>query len=429
MTLHVLMHGKPMGQLASDTNGHPRFSYDIRWRDTPGAFPLSISLPLALHAHASDTVAAVTWGLLPDNDNTLRRWATRFHVSPRNPVALLAHVGEDCAGAAQFVSEERLQAVMSGAADGIELLSDTQVAERLAQVRRDVGAGRWLGDIGQFSLAGAQAKIALLKLDDGWAIPSGRIPTTHILKPPGGDYDGFVENEMFCLRLARAVGLPAAWSERLELGGESAICVERYDRLHTDAGWQRVHQEDFCQALGVMPQVKYQNQGGPGAADLARVLWNHASQPRADVETLFKALIFNYLIGGTDAHAKNYSLLFGNAGSVRLAPLYDISSALPYPQLQKRKLKLAMKIGSHYRWWDIRLDDWRSTAIDMRLDADDALRTLATMCLQLPELAEQQHLQLLGEGIDHPVLASLVEEIHASCLRCLRQFDASGGDS
>lgn len=422
--LHVLMQGRHMAQLGMDEHGNPHFAYDPAWLASPEAFPLSISLPLNRPTHAPATVSAVIWGLLPDNDTTLQGWGSRFHVSPRNPVAMLAHVGEDCAGAVQFVTPERLPHVLSGAADGIERLTSADVAARLSQVRRDVGSGRWLGDIGQFSLAGAQAKIALLRLDDGWAVPSGRIPTTHILKPPGTDYTGFVENELFCLRLARALGMPTAASDQMSLDGETAICVERYDRLHTDAGWVRVHQEDFCQALGVMPQIKYQNQGGPGASDLADVLWAHGSQPRRDVELLFNALVFNYLIGGTDAHAKNYSLLLGSGGDIRLAPLYDISSALPYPQLQKRKLKLAMKIGSHYRWWDIRLDDWRTTAEAMRLGSDAALKALAAMCLQLPDMAQQQHRLLQQQGIDHPVLETLVQEIKGSCERCLRQFDA-----
>ncbi len=423
MSLHVLMQGVPMGTLRQDAHGNPHFAYTPEWRDAAGAFPLSLCLPLTAATHAPGAVAAVAWGLLPDNDNTLQGWASRFHVSPRNPVALLAHVGEDCAGAVQFVASERVEAVIAGEADGIEPLSDAQVAARLSQVRRDVGSGRWLGDIGQFSLAGAQAKIALLRTDDGWAVPSGRIPTTHILKPPGSDYNGFVENEMFCLRLARAMGMPAAFSEKIEMDGESAICVQRYDRRLTADGWIRVHQEDFCQALGVMPQIKYQNQGGPGAADLADVLWQHARHPKEDVEMLFRALVFNYLIGGTDAHAKNYSLLL-DSEQVRLAPLYDISSALPYPQLQKRKIKLAMKIGSHYRWWDITLRDWQATATSMRLAPAMAMQMLASMALDLPLVAEEQRLQLAHEGIEHPVLDTLVQEIASSCQRCLAKFSS-----
>ncbi|MNM99279.1 Serine/threonine-protein kinase HipA [compost metagenome] len=423
MSVHLLMSGHLAGAVTADANGNPMLTYSSSWLKTADAYPVSLSLPLTQQRFAAETTAAVLWGLLPDNENLLQRWAARFHVSPRNPLALLSEIGEDCAGAIQFVSDDRLQSVLSGAQDGIEDLSDDDVAVRLRGLRDNVDTGRHIEDIGQFSLAGAQSKIALLKKDDGtWSIPSGRIPTTHILKPPSGDYDGFVENEMFCLRLARALGLPAAMAERLVIGSEQAICVERYDRIRAHDGWARIHQEDFCQALGVMPQIKYQNQGGPGPAEMADVLWRHSSQPQADVGTLFQALLFNYLIGGTDAHAKNYSLLFGAGGKVRLAPLYDISSAFPYPQLQRRKIKLAMKIGSHYRWWDIRLEDWQSTAMAMRLDPTQALRQLAAMCVLLPDAAERVRLQFHGEGIAHPVLDRLVGEIRSACERCLGKF-------
>jgi len=332
----------------------------------------------------------------------------------------------DCAGAIQFVAEERLERVIGGHDDSVSFLSTHDVAERLRGVRQERGMGRQVQDIGQFSLAGVQSKIALLRYDDGrWAIPAGRIPTTHILKPPGGDHEGFVENEMFCLCLARRMGLSAARAERQIFESESAICVERYDRVQIRTSWQRIHQEDFCQALGVMPHIKYQSQGGPGPADMAAVLWRHSTQPRADVDTLFKALIFNYLIGGTDAHAKNYSLLFGSGGGIRLAPLYDISSALPYPALQKRKIKMAMKIGSHYRWWDIRLEDWQSTAADMNVDPAYGLQALADMATRLPESASKLHAEFQADGIDHPLLDCLVQEITSSCARCLGKFAAS----
>lgn len=129
------------------------------------------------------------------------------------------------------------------------------------------------------------------------------------------------------------------------------------------------------------------------------------------------------LIGGTDAHAKNYSLLL-DGEQVRLAPLYDISSALPYPQLQKHKIKLAMKVGSHYRWWDITLRDWQATATAMRLAPAVAMEMLAGMALELPRVAEEQRLLLEDEGIEHPVLETLVQEIASSCQRCLSKFSS-----
>ena len=425
MALTILLSGRIAGRLEADRNGNPRLRYADTWLETTGAYPVSLSLPLAQRDFPPQTISAVLWGLLPDNESLLQRWGSRFHVSPRNPVALLSHVGEDCAGAVQFVNDERLESVLAGAADRIEPLTGDELAERLRRLRQDNGMARNVDDVGQFSLAGAQSKIALLRHDDGnWAIPAGRIPTTHILKPPGGDYDGFVENEMFCLRLAQVLGLPAATAEKIDSGGEAAICVSRYDRAHMNGNLVRVHQEDFCQALGVMPQIKYQSQGGPGPEDLAKVLWDHSSQPRNDVGTLFQALAFNYLIGGTDAHAKNYSLLFGAGGNIRLAPLYDISSALPYPQLQKRKIKMAMKIGSHYRWGDIRLEDWQATATRLRLEPRWALDTLAAMCRLLPGAAQQVQEQLRDDGVAHPVLDRLLQEIQSSCERCLARFQA-----
>ncbi|MCC4601781.1 serine/threonine protein kinase [Xanthomonas melonis] len=417
MRLVALIENQVIGHLASGPHGHPRFTYAPDWQQSKSAIPLSLNLPLSKEHHPTEAVSAVLWGLLPDNEATLQRWASRFQVSPRNPLALLSHVGEDCAGAVQFVTEARLEDVLSGASDGIEPLTDDELEARLRRLRQDVGAARQVDDVGQFSLAGAQAKIALLHDGQQWAIPAGRIPTTHILKPPSGEYDGFVENELFCLRLARSIGLPTAAAQALRVGAETAICVKRYDRIPVDGVLLRIHQEDTCQALGVMPHIKYQNQGGPGVEAISQLLWTHSSQPRQDVETLFQALVFNYLIGGTDAHAKNYSLLLGQHRQVRLAPLYDLSSALPYPQLQQRKLKMAMSIGSHYRWWDIRPSDWMRVAGTLRLDASECLAWMRWTVSALPDRAQELLAELSREGLAHPVLNVLVGEIAGACSR------------
>ncbi|NIJ82086.1 type II toxin-antitoxin system HipA family toxin [Xanthomonas cannabis] len=417
MRLLTLIGDQVVGHLSSDAHGRPLFAYTRDWQQSKNALPLSLNLPLSREDHPTAAVGAVLWGLLPDNETTLQSWASRFQVSPRNPLALLSHVGEDCAGAVQFITEDRLEDVLSGASDSIEVLTDAELETRLRRLRRDVGAARQVDDVGQFSLAGAQAKIALLHDGRQWAIPAGRIPTTHILKPPSDEYDGFVENELFCLRLARSIGLPTAACQALRFGEETAICVERYDRLHIEGTLLRIHQEDICQALGVMPHIKYQNQGGPGVEAMSQLLWTHSSQPRQDVETLFQVLVFNYLIGGTDAHAKNYSLLLGEGRQVRLAPLYDISSALPYPQLQRRRIKLAMKMGSHYRWWDIRPSDWIQVASTLRLDASDCLAWMRGAVSDMPDRAQELLASLAREDVTHPILDALVEEIANACSR------------
>lgn len=418
--LVVLIEGRRAGRLAADRRGRPHFQYEPAWRDAPTALPLSLSLPLAATAHAPDVVDAVLWGLLPDNDRVLQQWAARFHVSPRNVLGLLGCIGEDCAGAVQFAEEARVETLQAGGDDDVEWLDEAQIEQRLRELREHGGTGRTATDLGQFSLAGAQSKTALLHEEDHWGIPRGRIPTTHILKPPGDAYDGFATNEHFCLALARSVGLPAARSQVLRFGDEIALSVERYDRVRVDGRWHRVHQEDLCQALAVHPARKYQNQGGPGPREIGLLLRSQSSRPTEDLRTFFRALVFNWLLAATDAHAKNYSLLIGAGGRVRLAPLYDIASAFPYDSLPVRKIASAMKIGSHYRWWEIRHADWLHLIGELQLDRDAALSDLRTLAATLPELAEQLRTQLAVEGLRHPALDRLVAALHEYAPRCQR---------
>jgi len=332
-------------------NGHElRFEYQQSWLQNMEAYPLSLSLPLHGGEASSTTIENVLWNLLPDNDALLKRWGQRFHVSPRNVFALLTHVGEDCAGAVQYLSPKRAEQLsQTSTSDEVQHIDESDIAARLRELRTDASASRRQNDRGQFSLAGAQAKIALYYDGKTWGIPFGRIPTTHILKPPIPGFVHHTWNEHICLQLARRVGLPAADSSVYDFDGETAIVVERYDRARGNDAIRRIHQEDFCQALGVHPLIKYENQGGPNAVTIAETIAKYSSAPDADQRTFFDALIFNYLIAGTDAHAKNYALLFARGPQIRLAPLYDVASWLPYQQPKARGTKLAMKIGGEYR--------------------------------------------------------------------------------
>ncbi|MEI2457280.1 type II toxin-antitoxin system HipA family toxin [Lysobacter firmicutimachus] len=421
MELWTLLNGQHIGTVWTDRAGGLHFRYESAWRDSPEAIPLSLCLPFSFESFDQERISAVLWGLLPDNAHTLQRWAQAYQVSASNPVALLAHVGEDCAGALQFIKPERLQDLLEGKMDGQEPLDEADIADRLRRLRQDSGASRRPDDVGQFSLAGAQPKIALLEEDARWYVPSGRIPTTHILKPPSGDFDGFAENEHFCLRLAAELGMNSARTQVVRFGNEKAICVERYDRdRREDGAWQRIHQEDFCQALATPPQRKYQNQGGPSPKSMAALLRLHSSDAREDVEQLFLALGFNWMIAGTDAHAKNYSLLLGERGAIRLAPLYDISSVLPYKKRLQRKINLAMKIGNHYRWWDVNINDWISLSSELSLEPGFVVDVLKGMASQLPDLALTEARRMREDGLDHPILPRLTDEIQKSCLRASR---------
>ena len=410
------MDERLVGRLKRDRRGKLTFAYADEWRNAPGAYPLSLSMPLTLAEHGQAVIDAYVWGLLPDNELILERWARRFHVSARNAFALLLHVGEDCAGAIRFVAPDRV-AHLANEPGTIDWLTEQDVVERLAALREDASAWRRTTDTGQFSLAGAQPKTALYFDGARWGVPSGRIPTTHILKPGAPGLDGHAENEHFCLSLARELGLPVAPSRVGRFGNEVAVVLERYDRVRTGQSYRRVHQEDICQALGLHPSRKYQNEAGPTPRDIVALLRGYSDAPDEDVATFVEALAFNWLVAGTDAHAKNYSILLGTGGRVRLAPLYDLASALPYARTQSQKLALAMSIGGKYRLRDIGSYQWEKLSAELELDWEPWQERLARMANALPDLA-QMHLRRAHEdGLSHPVLAALAEAIARRCAK------------
>jgi serine/threonine-protein kinase HipA len=417
--LITLLGGQIAGRVRSGTGGRLSFVYESSWREATDSYPLSLSMPLAAREHDRQTITAFLWGLLPDNEQVLERWARRFQVSPRNVFALISHVGEDCAGAVQFVTAERLAAIQSGTADRVDWLTTNDIAERLRLLREDNAVWRLPSDTGQFSLAGAQPKTALIRQDGRWGIPSGRLPTTHILKPPTGQFSGYAENEHICLAVARACGLPAALSQVTRFDDEIAIVVERYDRIPSGNEIIRVHQEDICQALGVMPTRKYQNEGGPSIKDIVELLRTHSSARDEDVRTFGLAIGFNWLIAGADAHAKNYSLLITGGPRVRLAPLYDIASILPYDrQFDFRKVKLAMKVGGEYKLRDIGLRQWQKLAHEIRIDSEELVASLRAMARQLPDEVNAACTRARTEGLDNPIVDRLAATLIDRAVAC-----------
>jgi len=416
--LVALLGEREIGRVHRQKRGRLTFTYNEAWREADDAHPLSLSMPLNAAEHGSDVVEAFLWGLLPDNEQVLDRWSRKFHVSARNVFALVANVGEDCAGAVQFIPAERLAAVLSGAEDEIEWLDEKDVAARLRALREDHAAWRLPRDTGQFSLAGAQPKTALLFENGKWGVPSGRLPTTHILKPPTGEFDGHAENEHVCLALARALGMPTASSRAMRFNDEIAIVVERYDRFGSGNAIIRVHQEDICQALGIMPTRKYQNEGGPGISDIVELLNTYSSCRNEDVRSFVNAIGFNWLIAGTDAHAKNYSLLLTSGSRVRLAPFYDIASILPYSEFDIRKVRLSMKIGGEYALSEIGIRQWQKFAREIRINADELVADLRMMAERLPDemAAIVAHLQI--EGLSNPTIGRLTKALIVRARHC-----------
>jgi serine/threonine-protein kinase HipA len=429
MRLMVCLEGQVAGVL--DASGsRTQFTYSDDWLVGSGAYPLSQSLPLRPGPHTGAPVINFLWGLLPDNERTLDTWGRQFQVSARNPMALLACVGEDCAGAVQFVREDRLDDVLASEkqAAKIEWLDDTELESRIRHLTEDAGATRESSLEGQFSLSGAQAKTALYfdRQRKRWGIPQGRTPTTHILKPVADGFDGFAENEHFCLALARRIGLAAATTEWQSIGGIPTLVAERYDRIQLAGRWHRIHQEDCCQALGIHPGSKYENEGGPGFAQIMSLL-EGTDEPTVDRNRLMRTACLVYLLAATDAHSKNYSLLYSrgsNRPSMRLAPLYDIASAWPYPRrIPLQKTKLAMQIGRHYRIREIQPRHFEALAKACRYPADILIATLKELSEQLPDegLAVLKEIQVRGMGRD--ALAKLLDGVAAQCKTTLRQLE------
>ena len=233
------------------------------------------------------------------------------------------------------------------------------------------------------------------------AIPAPGQPSTHILKPALHRFDGSTENEALAMRLAAALTLPTASVEPRRLGQRNYLLVERYDRTVDGAGViRRIHQEDFCQALGVSPEHKYAAEGGPIFHDCFALVRRACAAPAPAVLRLLDAVIFNVLVGNADAHGKNYSLLYTPAG-IDLAPLYDLLCTAAYPEVHAN---LAMKVGGRSRLEEFTDDTWSEFAREVGLGAPFVRRRARTLAqLSQARLAEVTA-RLEAEAFGGPLL-------------------------
>jgi len=371
--LNILMNGILVGKLEKTITSGLVFAYDEKWLNTPGARPISLSLPLVAERFAGDVVYNFFDNLLPDNSQIRSRIQTRFHVPTDQPFDLLASIGKDCVGAIQILSDDITEF-------SNQILFDPLKEKEIASILRNT-QNYPLGmsdksDEFRISIAGAQEKTAFLYWNGKWNRPLGTTPTTHIFKLPIGyiqhqqmDLSDSCENEWLCSQIAEAFGLPVAKCEIAQFEDVKTLIVERFDRkLASDGRWlMRLPQEDTCQALGVSPNLKYQGDGGPGVENIMRLLLGSV-EPTNDRDMFFSAQVLFYLLAAIDGHAKNFSLHIEAGGKYRLTPLYDIMSAYPLfakKQLQAKKIKMAMALkgkNNHYRWYDIQRRHFLNTA-------------------------------------------------------------------
>jgi len=334
--LNVFLGRELAGELEQDASGNTRFQYVQAWLDSPDAMPLSASLPLRPEPFTRNETRPFFAGVLPEEESR-RLIAKAFGISNKNDFALLARLGAECAGAVSLLPPGDFPVTTH---PSYQEINAGELAERLGLLpRRPLLAG----ETGiRLSLAGAQGKLAV-KISDGRIfLPLDGSPSSHIIKPENPHFSGLVENEYFCMKLAAAAGLEVAEVEIGEAGGIRFLQVKRYDRrLLSDGRLERIHQEDFCQALGVPPELKYQQEGGPNFKKCFELVRSVSTIPGPDLLRLFDTVVFNVLIGNNDAHGKNFSLL-RERNAVRLAPLYDLVSTQAYPDLAS---DMAMKLG------------------------------------------------------------------------------------
>jgi serine/threonine-protein kinase HipA len=327
------------GILAQDEHGEITFQYSESWLANSNALPLSQSLPLRQAQFSNRECRAFFSGLLPEEENR-RIVARNLGLSAENYFSLLSRIGGECAGAIHFSSDENHQ---------ISQIHDYKFIDEssLAQILRELPhKPLCAGEEGvRLSLAGAQDKIALHEVNGKYAVPLDGAASSIILKPAHQRFANMVYNEAFCMKLAQAIGLNVA-NVSIEQAEEiEYLKIQRYDRLKDKSACiERIHQEDFCQALGIVSERKYEIEGGPSLKNCFELLRKVSSTPIIDILALLEAVLFNVIIGNNDAHAKNFSLLYYNA-HVSLSPLYDLVCTSYYEVLDH---KMAMRIATEY---------------------------------------------------------------------------------
>lgn len=381
-TLTLWANGERVGRWTVTARGDMELHYDSAWIASPAGRPLSLSLPFNFGNQPlkGDKVANYFEGLLPDSDTMRKRVAARFKTGSIDAFDLLGAIGRDCVGALQLLEEGQTPTGLDRV-EGVPV-DDDSIERHLQEV---VNPDRFPGardadDDFRISLAGAQEKDAFLRWNGQWLKPRGASPTTHIFKLPLGlvggrqaDFSTSVDNEWLCLRVLAAFGLPTARADIANFGGQRVLVVERFDRTVSSDGARllRLMQEDFCQATGTSPLVKYENEGGPGLAELFTFVRQSVAAEQ-DLRTLMASQILFWMLRAPDGHAKNFSiqLLAGQASRFRLTPLYDVMSAYPVigdgpNQWAAREVKLAMALmgkNRHYHVHAIRRRHFNSTA-------------------------------------------------------------------
>jgi serine/threonine-protein kinase HipA len=420
--LEVWLLGVHIGTLAQ-IDGRLRFTYAPDWLAQRAArldyTPLSQSLPLRAEPFDERATRPFFAGLLPEGAKR-RLIAQTLHVSRQNDYALLDGIGGECAGAVTLLEPGQMPPA-TDAPHAVRWLDDAQLLRVLDEMPlRPMLAG----DEGlRLSLAGAQDKLPVVAQGQRIGVPLFGAPSSHILKPPIAGVDGSVFNQGFCMALGRALKLDVAPTQIQRVGERHYLLVKRYDRQPGSQS-QRLHQEDFCQALEIAPETKYQSEGGPTLAQAFDLLRRTTRPSAPHILKMLDFVVFNALIGNHDAHGKNFSLLYTPNGAV-LAPLYDALSTAVYPTLTD---KMAMKIASKYKFSEVQAQHWAQFATDAALSPAQVKKRILDIARRLPDLARATLAAFETAGNGHPILGQIVTLIEQRSALTMRRLTAAPAD-
>jgi serine/threonine-protein kinase HipA len=367
-----------VGILSCDKRQQFSFQYDPEWIDRQDVPPLSLSLPLQREAYSDRKARPFFANLLPESF-VREAVARKLGVSLRNEFALLEALGGECAGAVTLLPHGAAIAKQSG----YRKLSPEEFHELIQELPKKPFLA---GEEGiRLSLAGAQNKLPVYLEGERIFLPRGSSVSSHIIKPNIESIEQSVRNEAFCMALAERIGLKIPRVRVMTVPDELYV-VERYDRYRDENGRvHRIHQEDFCQALGLMAEGKYESEGGPSLADCFSLLDRFSTSPALDRKSLLDWIVFNYFIHNADAHAKNLSLLL-TFNEIRLAPFYDLMCTGAYEWINE---KMAMKIGGENRTQWIRDRHWGRMAGEVGIGAKFVLQTVKDMAARIVGTAEE----------------------------------------
>jgi serine/threonine-protein kinase HipA len=389
------------GIFAQDISGALSFTYDETYLKSKNAARLSASLPLSLEPFGDSTTRAFFSGLLPDGEQLISL-AEQLKSSDKNPFALLFEIGRDCAGAIEILpTTEKLTSYQQGSTTK---LGTEQLYEILG---KNNAAPLMIGNKkNRLSLAGAQRKLAVFFDEKKNELPELVIekPSTHILKPTMPRHLDSVHNEFFCMKLAKEMGFDVAEVFLKQIKERPYLLIRRYDRKKIRGVITRIHQEDFCQALGLSPEQKYQGfDGGPGIEKCKELINQYSLRPAFDQHRFLRLVIFNYIIGNSDAHGKNFSFLYEKTG-MKLAPFYDLLSTALYAQYED---KMAMKIGKATDPERTFLIHWNSIVADTNTARSYLKKELKFFATQLPENAKILEAKLKKQKIESEVFIQI----------------------